>query len=327
MPQLTQRQIKLNYWLVTHKAQLKKVLIISLIVLNMGFWGYSIYSLIIYFSTTKNHEIILKNFSQGLIDWPAYHTKNKPQDLVVYEITVIPLSRNRYDLVAQVENPNEKWAILDLDYRFVWPGSIAPASGQDNSEADLKIGATWRKNFFLPGGGSVAPASMQDNGEADLKVGATWQKKFLLGLNLVSSEPIKNPRIEFQNIQWRRLSEKQKNLKIDKLKIKKSDFLLENIRFVRKTEIFSSKLQFEVINKTNYNFWQVNFLVIFYQGQKIVGANFVSVSQFLSGEKRSQEIFWTEPLPTVTKVYIEPEVNLLDPEAFMKIEGGVGEEK
>lgn len=292
MPELTQRQLKLNYWFITHKAQLKKVLIISLIVLNLGFWGYTTYGLVFYFIGRKDHQVVLKNLSRELIDWPIYHLKNKPENLFPSEIAVIPLEKGQYDLVVQVENPNLKWAIPELEYRFVWMGSpAAPDAG-------------WQKGFFLPG-----------------------EKKFLLRLNLSSPQPIRNPRIEFQNIRWKRLTKKLRNLEREKLEIKRSDFLVEDARFIRKTAIIPSKVQFKVTNKTNYNFWEVNFKILLYQGEKIVGANFVNTSRFLSGENRSLEVFWTESLPSITKIYIEPEVNVLDSDVFMKIEGGIGEPK
>lgn len=287
MLQITKQQLKITYWFTIHKSQIKKALIISLIVLNLGFWGYNIYGLIVYFSTAKNQEAIIKNLTHEMINWPVYHLKHKPENLILSEITVIPLEKGRYDLIVQVENPNLKWAISDLDYRFVWLGNPgASVSG-------------WQKNFFLP-----------------------EEKKFLLGLNLSSSQPIENPQIEFQNIQWKKIKPKTKLAEVNK-----SDFLIENIHFTRKTGIIPSKVQFEVTNRTNYNFWEVNFKVILYQGRKIIGANFVSTTQFLSEEKRLFETFWTSSLPSVTKIYIEPEVNILDEKIFMGIESGTGEEK
>jgi hypothetical protein len=271
---LTERQLKLHYWFITHKPQLKIVLIISLIVLNMGLWGYSIYGLVVYFNTAKGQEAMLENLTQELIDWPAHHLKNKPQNLIPYEITVIPLGKGIYDLTLLIENPNSKWTVVSLDYRFVW----------------LDGESKWQKSFLLP-----------------------LEKKSLFGLKIPSGEPIRNPQIEFRNIRWKRVSPRRKLPQIDK-----SDFIIENIRFIRGSKILPSRVTFEATNKTNYNFWQVDFKIILYQGEKIVGLNFISTQQFFSNEKRSLEVFWSEILPSITRVYIEPEVNILDPENFMK---------
>ena len=74
---LTEKQLKRGYWFVTHKFQLKKALTISLIVLNVGLWGYVIFGLTVYLIDFKNYQSAMNQLPQNLANYKTYREENQ----------------------------------------------------------------------------------------------------------------------------------------------------------------------------------------------------------------------------------------------------------
>lgn len=139
------------------------------------------------------------------------------------------------------------------------------------------------------------------------------QTKHLLALGQEVKTRPQNIQCEFLEINWRRV--KQPFLE----KLAGLDISCENVKFIPASTIYPARVQFEAVNKTVYSFWQISFNIILLQGQTIVGVNSIPLEQFLSGQTRLVTATWTEKLARVTKVVVEPEVNLLDPEVIMPL--------
>ncbi len=169
--------------------------------------------------------------------------------------------------------------IAQFDYQFII----------DNKEGKIKT------NFLLPN-----------------------EKIFLMDFNFESL--IKNPAVELKikNIKWQRTK--------DLSKIPKTPLEIQNVKyFPIGSQITSDKkrnvnqVDFEVINKSSYGFWEAFFKIILYQNKEIIGINIVPIKQFLSGEKRSITATWINFLPSLTDIFIESEINILNPKNFMPV--------
>ncbi|PIY78563.1 MAG: hypothetical protein COY82_01820 [Parcubacteria group bacterium CG_4_10_14_0_8_um_filter_35_7] len=277
---LTEKQLKIGYWYLTHKAILNKYLVIFLIVLNIVLWGYSGYRWVMYYIETPSYEKMIAEMPKDLINWKDFHEKHQPQPLQVIETTAISLGKGKYDLVAKIENPNIHWMVEDFKYQFSLGGSLKET----------------KESFVLPG-----------------------EAKFLIDLGVRGAG---EANVIFKDIDWFRIS------KFEILKKERLDFVFKNIHFVpasfeEEGKIPISKVTFDAANQSVYNFWEVGFYVILYRGTEIVGVNYITLERFFSGEKRSVEVKWYEKLPQVTKVIVEPEVNILDEEIFMPLEGEI----
>ena len=121
---LTEKQLKIGYWYLTHKAILNKYLVIFLIVLNIVLWGYSGYRWVMYYIETPSYEKMIAEMPKDLINWKDFHEKHQPQPLQVIETTAISLGKGKYDLVAKIENPNIHWMVEDFKYQFSLGGSL-----------------------------------------------------------------------------------------------------------------------------------------------------------------------------------------------------------
>lgn len=68
------------------------------------------------------------------------------------------------------------------------------------------------------------------------------------------------------------------------------------------------------------NFWQVNWQVILYSGEKIVGVQEIVSQDFLSLESRELRAVWLYNLPRVTEAVVLPHVSWLDTDNFKDIQ-------
>ncbi|MFH0755550.1 MAG: hypothetical protein V1910_02695 [bacterium] len=144
------------------------------------------------------------------------------------------------------------------------------------------------------------------------------EKKFLLDFGFESLT--KNPAVELKikNVQWKRTRYLSKIPKIQ-FEVKNVKYFPIGIQITSDKKSSWNQVNFEAINNSSYGIWETFFKVILYQGKKIVGVNTISAKQFLSKEKRSLSTNWVNFLPSVTEVFIEPEVNTLDSKNFMSV--------
>ena len=285
MPEnMSDEQLKWGYWYVTHKLQLKKNFTIALIALNVVLWVYVLYGSLTLLLNFQSDRAAAAGLAYNQVSYGEYRDKNQFLPLDIIDQTVLSLGSQKYDLASQVENPNAWWAVPYLEYRFAWSGG----------QTEFKSG------FILPG-----------------------ETKFFLALNIDSDTIPSDASLEFQNVKYLKM-----NSRINLPPGSEEGFANEDIQFVPlgaqplqagKTSA-SSSVSFATTNMMPYNFWDVAFKTILYQGQNIVGVQSVPVKQFKSREKRSVEMNWFQNLPQVTGIVIEPEVNLLDKSVFMPME-------
>lgn len=132
---LSEKQIQAGYWFVTHKLQLKKMLIGFLFFANLAVWGYVLFSLAVAFGSAYATD---RQMKVALIFDTALHpdavTQAQPQSIQVREVTSYFSGEKRLDAVARIVNPNAFWGAT-FEYRFITTQGPLPP----------------RKGFILPG--------------------------------------------------------------------------------------------------------------------------------------------------------------------------------
>ncbi|MFH1173168.1 MAG: hypothetical protein V1692_01400, partial [bacterium] len=195
---------------------------------------------------------------------------------------------DRYDFFAQIKNPNQEWYVASFDYRFI-----------------LSSGSTEvRQGFLLPEEG-----------------------KYLMDL-AVETKGASQARLEIRNIEWRRVN-KHQIPDYQAFYQEHFNFELADIAFTSagQSAAGTGQVDFNIINRTAYNFWNVGFQVLLYNGRQIAGVNYISLEQLLAGENRPVHVYWYEKLPNISQVEIIPEADIFDSKVYMQIEGGIGELK
>lgn len=279
---LSDKELERGYWYVTHKEQLKKLLILCLIILNIFLIGFSVWGFFKEFVLYRqNYLTIMNELPKDLVDYSTYRRRNTPQDLQFIGINVLSSGKQKYDIVAKIRNINDRWA-QTFDYYFIY------ANGQTER----------KKGFILPS-----------------------ETKFIYQLGVYSNKIITQPRIVLENQQWQRILNYQEFAK-NRLKIEIPPEKVKYIPARRSeisNKLGVAQTTFVVKNNTPYNYWNVGILVLLYRGTSLKAVNFTSIEKFLSKTERKVTINWFQDLPQVNKVDIIPEVNILDNSVYMPI--------
>ena len=279
--QVSNFRLKLSYWYVTHKLQLKKLLVIFLIFLCVILYGYSIYrAAMILLVEDQGFKQDVGLLSTDLIDYSSLRQINQPKDLEILSFDTIGGQDNRYDFVASVRNPNSQWVAREVTFQLLVGGTVVAE----------------KTSFVYPG--------------EDKYVAFFGQE--ISGYN--------NPVLNIAKVTWRRYRDFVE-LAEPRLKFEVADIKFDSARESGiRGDLPVSKLTFKIINNSGYSYWQVGVYMILLSGGQVVGANYTSLDQFRSNEARDVDMRWYESLPTVSQVEVLPEVDILSPSSFMPVE-------
>jgi len=171
--QISDKQIERSLWFIQHKALIKKIIISLLIITILGLYGFSLFKFInIKIGDSQNNL----DTTQLKIDLSGWKERNQIKELIIVNKDIINLGGNKFDVVVEIKNPNERVALSELKYKFIY----------DQQESEEK------NTFLLPGG-----------------------SKKLIDFDVESNKIIRDVEIEIINTDWERLSptetEKLKN--------------------------------------------------------------------------------------------------------------------
>jgi|GEM_PF-4733643 len=149
------------------------------------------------------------------------------------------------------------------------------------------------------------------------------EDKFLISFGEKINSRTDQLSCEILQVNWQRMAANQHKL----LNISEA-FSFQNIEHVTALIDNGGAIsRFSFINSTVYNFWQIDFLVLLYEGDRVVGIEKTKIEKVISGEKREIKIIWLNSPPFVSRTIIKSEINFLDPSVFMSIELKPGKER
>ena len=160
---MSDKQIERNLWYIKNKILIKKIIIIILIIIIAVIYSIAIFKFIF----IKIQDSKEKDWRAIEIDFKSWQEKNKPKSLITTDKNIIKLENNKYDLVIEIENPNERIIARELTYKFVY-----------NNEYTKE-----KTTFILP----------------------DYQKK-LIEFNIQSNKSIKKIDIEIIDVKWDRVN-------------------------------------------------------------------------------------------------------------------------
>jgi len=282
----SEREFRFAKWFAGHKEQLRKILIIFLIIIDVGLFAFVGWKFGIYFLGKEEHEKIIQQPTQSEIDIPYFKEHFQPEELIVQEVQVLKhlsLSgegRFNYSFLTKIVNPNEKWMISKMEYRFVYAGGTTES----------------RETFILP---------------------QTEKYIFASGDHFANGPT--NAELEIIDLQWKRV----KGAEVDTLKILDKVYAEDVELFQTSSDerIFQMpEVTFIARNDSVHGFWEIPFLIVLYQDQRILDVNSIVVSRLRGGEKRQAELIWPYHVPGANRAEVFPQLNILDPDVFMKEE-------
>lgn len=282
---VSERKLDFGYWYLLHKKRLRQIVVVTLILCNIGFGTFVLWGLLKHFVLEADQiKSISRELTEDLVEYSSYKVRNTPQELQFIGIDVLNVETGVYDIVAQVRNLNDKWA-QEFEYAFSYGGG---------EQTDFKQG------YILPG-----------------------EVKFIYALGVKSSRVISQPRIITQNAQWTRILDYEHfgpaRLKFD---IPAQAVSHASARASGVSgQIPVEQTSFTVVNNSAFNYWNVGFFVVLYRGSSVAAVNYISTDNFVAGESRNLTLNWFQALPSIQKVDIIPEVNILDENVYMPLNG------
>lgn len=130
-------------------------------------------------------------------------------------------------------------------------------------------------------------------------------EKYLFSFSYVSENYPSEISLKLGGISWSPINnfKKETAVPMDQIEVLNTNFVQDNNQNI---------IDFEVINKTHFNFWQIGWQVLLFQGERLVGVNYLTSSGFLSGETRKLSVASLEKIPTPSRIEILPDIDIFD---------------
>ncbi len=195
-------------------------------------------------------------------------------------------SGEAYDFVVTIKNPNDKF-FAHFNYCFNIEGG-SPFCGS---------------SFVLPGEEKYV---------------------FALGQKIAAGQPVVSFKLE--SVSWQRV-DSHKIVDWNTFAGERLNFSLENVNLALADEsglsekIGLDSLDFTIINRTAFGYYEVPLSIAFYRDSELVGVNRYVVKNFLAGESKSVRLSWLGGLPNVTRTSVRPELDLSDDNIYLKYQG------
>ena len=271
-------QLRLSYWFVTHKLQLKKWLMFFLIILNVCLISFSVYRAIdLLVLQADSQRQLIDSLLVESIDYLAQHQRFAPQPLELGAASVVSSGTGGYDTVVEIANPNEQWVGQRVTAQLLTNGRAAA-----------------QQNFFI----------------------LPLQRRYILFFNVDELNP-SNVAVQIAAIDWQRRND------FAQTAASRLAFSVSEVEFIpssvakSQTGLEGSILNFTITNDSAYSFWEVGIQTVLLGTSSVVGANYLTADQFLSGESRRLSARWYEPLPPVVDSQVIPLVNVTDQSVYI----------
>jgi hypothetical protein len=279
-PKEIDRRLSRSYWFVTHRTGIVKVLMLVLAAFDLALFGVAAFVLVDWaVGGGRSEARSVAALAQTFTDFASFRERNQPRDLVVEGGQVLPVGDGMYDVVIPISNPNTRWwARMRYGIGSATEGSLSAAP--EEYEA-----------YLLPG-----------------------ETKYLYRLG-ISSQTRPAATADVRSIEWFSLNNK----------IVQPDYATwsgERLRVTTSDAAFASadsegspvsRATFKVTNDTAFGYKRVGFFVQLMGGGRVVGFNHVTATDFRPGETRELSTAWYVPIGGVTRVIVQPEVNIFDP--------------
>lgn len=284
-----ERKFKFSYWYVENRVMLRRIFIVFLSAFSGVFIFYGAWGLANHYLVDyEANKQVEYSIAQGKLNYQMIAESSRPQGLQTVGAYMMSAATDNYDFVGEVFNPNIEWMVESFDYYFTYGG--------ERTEIQT--------DYILPG-----------------------QRKFVTDLNYPAGTRFSTVNVVVENVRWKKvadyteLRERILQFEFDKIKV----LTPKQAGVSDKLQI--STIEFDIINKGPYNFWEPKFIILVYQGNRIINVHEIVLNSIGSSEVASQSLNVFQKLPLNAKIEIVPDVNILDPEVFKGFDVGSGEIK
>ncbi|MFA6537574.1 MAG: hypothetical protein WCT18_04240 [Patescibacteria group bacterium] len=276
---LDEKELKVGYWWVTHRVQLRQLFYIFFGIIAIFFLFFGFGGLVKFYIIDRGEHLALENdLVKPKLNYVALSEVNTPKNLQIANSWVIKAKEGHYDFVAEVSNPNKKWYAKSFVYYFVF--------GDQKTES--------KTGYILP-----------------------ESTRYLLDLNFLSDAGIKEANLIIENISWQKVDDDFAVVKNKMLQLRVEDIAFVSAQSNSATEKENiTNVSFAVNNLSNYNYWQPSFVVLLLRRGEMFAVSSLLSPKLDSKERRVESLNIFQYLPRDVEVKIVPEINILDPAVF-----------
>jgi hypothetical protein len=277
---ISEGQLKWGYWFVTHKLLLRKILVVVLIVLNAGFFGFSGYRFVLDLLDAPIRAQMIKSLTTNYLN-PDLTASEAPRSLVASNVQVL-VSTGKYDFVSTVKNVNQNY-YAHFSYRFV-AGDFATAGQQD---------------FILPG---------EEKFLANLAVTAT---------NRPAGATMEISNVSWQRVNkhiiadWPTFASQHLNFPV-------TDILYTPGIEIAVGKPLIGRTTFTISNNTGYGYYNVQALVLMYRGAALAAVNLATIPTLAPGETKTGGVTWYEDFGAISQIKVFPTVDITDDASYLR---------
>lgn len=282
---VTGKKLKFGLWILQNKLKFFKMVVIFLTTISLITWFFSTYNLVGYFILGKIQEdLAMSQLSQKDLSHED-NLKGSPKPIIVGGSQIIQAGE-KYDFLAEAENPNlNYWS--EFSYYFL-------INNDRKTES--------KKGFVLPG-----------------------EKKHLVlqGQNLTGGR--ESIQIEIANLRWERVDNRQipdfNEFKRWRINLETKELIYTPARATGLSGKLSvSALEFKVKNQTAFSYLSFPVTILLKDNyDTIVGVSQYSLLKFQSEEERKVELSFPYEIDSVSKIIIEPNINLNQDGIYIKL--------
>lgn len=275
--ELSEGELKFGYWFVSHKAGIRKFLIICLIIFCVLTFSYVFFSLgRYYFIQYGEYQTSLATLSEDLVNVQGQHILNQVQPLELLTRDILPGDRGKVDIAIRVRNPNLNWGLNSVVYQVSLGGKFYDK----------------QTSFVLPG-----------------------EEKYFMILN-VDGNTSGTPQIFFENEEWTRVT-KYETWGPERTNFVVNDQKFSSARQSELSgQLPISEVTATIFNDTAFNYNEVIVQTALFSGTRLAGISKVPIGDFRSRQTRPLVTRWTQSLPSISKVEVIPSVNILDDSVY-----------
>lgn len=286
--EISNSTLNFGIWYAGHKILLRKIFIISFSALIILLYFYNLYTTLNIFLSDKNNDIkILSSLLTNPIELNTLRNRFKPQELQINGVTLLNHGNKKGDIITEIINPNSNYYAKNIQFSFS-DGTKILAKGE---------------TYLWP-----------------------QEKRYITAYNIDNENTLNGVNLRFEKVVWKRM------IDFKKIQYDMVNFPITVSGYIPGRSMIGDKsipgsVKFSIENQTIYNYWDVGVTAILFNGTSVVGSAYTLLHTLYSLEKIPVDLKIINEPAVVTGVEIYPEINILDPNVFLRDEDIIGEIK
>lgn len=276
--EFSSQELKYSLWYVRHKALLYKILIGSLMAINASFIIFGLWKWGSYLWGWQDHARLQAGLT-SFVNYSGMHPRFGALPAQVAGVQILPSRENKFDAVAEMANPNDRF-LINFDYYFLVGDVKTPTQKSFLLPGEIRLVAA----LGIKDSGGVMPELVMEN--------VTYER--------VSAHQISIP----------------KDWQSERLNFKLGNFIfLKSLQLEGQN---TDAIKFDLTNDSPYDYVAANFYVGLLQNGQVVGILPLYLDSIKSLETKNIDLRNFVSGLNITDLALYPLINVYNEEVYLK---------